>query len=150
MSDELINGNPIVRQFVYFSPIRTRGPHLIEVSQYSLTEAAYRFWQRYEEQRIRTGSILDPLPEPIEGNLSNADNPEEVALGYFGASSLTRQRIKTDPVALDADRILLYESIFLREGDCHLSWTGSEYDPEADRWRASKLAGAGRYLRSIC
>jgi hypothetical protein len=135
MSDELINGNPIVRQFVYFSPLRTRGPHLVEVSQYSLTAEAYRFWQRYEEQRIRTGSILDPLPEPIEGNVANADNPNEVALGYFGASSLVRQRIRTDPFALDPDRILLYESIFLREGDCEQSWPGSEYDPgKPDQW----------------
>lgn len=135
LSDELINGNAIRRQFVYFSPIRSRGLHLIEVNQYSLTEQAYRFWQRYEEQRIRTGSILDPLPEPIEGNVSNADDPSESVLGYFGASSVVRKRVKLEPLALDPDRALLYESIYFKEGDCRRAWPGAEYDPgKPDNW----------------
>jgi hypothetical protein len=135
-SDELVNGNTIRRQFVYFSPIRMRGPHLIEVSQYSLTKEAYRFWERYEEQRIRTGSILDPLPEPIEGNVYNVNEQNDVAIGYFGASSVYRKRITTDPFAIDGDRVLYYEQLFMREGDCRMAWPGSEYDAgRVDEWQ---------------
>jgi hypothetical protein len=134
-SDELVNGNRI-RQPVYISPIRMRGMHLVEVSQYSLTREAYRFWERYEEQRIRTGSILDPLPEPIEGNVYNVNDQNDIALGYFGASSVYRKRITTDPFAIDGDRVLYYEQLFMREGDCRVAWPGSEYDAgRVDEWK---------------
>ena len=134
-SDELVNGYRI-RQPVFISPIRMRGMHLVEVSQYSLTKEAYRFWERYEEQRIRTGSILDPLPEPIEGNVYNVNEQNDVALGYFGASSVYRKRITTDPFAIDGDRVLYYEQLFMREGDCRMAWPGSEYDAgRVDEWQ---------------
>jgi hypothetical protein len=135
LSDEQINGNTIRRQFVYFSPIRMRGPHLIEVSQFSLTKEAYRFWERYEEQRIRTGSILDPLPEPIEGNVFSVRDPNEVALGYFSASSVTTKRIKTEFFAVPLERVLLFEFMFTRPGHCEDAWPGSEYDPfKGETW----------------
>jgi hypothetical protein len=109
--------------------------HLVEVSQYSLTREAYRFWERYEEQRIRTGSILDPLPEPIEGNVYNVNDQNDIALGYFSASSVTTKRIKTDFFAVPLERVLLFEYLFTREGHCETSWPGSEYNPfKGDSW----------------
>jgi Domain of unknown function (DUF4249) len=69
LSDVNVNGNAIRRLPVFFSPVYAIGKHLIEVSQYSFTREAYQFWKLYQEQSTRTGSIFDPLPAPIQGNV---------------------------------------------------------------------------------
>ena len=92
LSDEAINGNPVKNQLVGNSHIYWFGFHYIEISQLSLTQQAYQFWQSYLTQQARTGSILDPLPASIRGNVYNAANPADFALGYFSASSATHKR----------------------------------------------------------
>jgi hypothetical protein len=128
LSDELINGNQITKRYVLFTPLFTYGPHLIEVSQYSLTRQAYQFWQLYEEQRTRTGSILDPLPAPVEGNVLSRQDGAEAALGYFGASAVVTVRLKTNSNELDFNYVRQFDLIYRREGDCRLVWPGAEWD----------------------
>jgi hypothetical protein len=128
LSDELINGNQITKRYVLFSPLVTYGPHLIEVSQYSLTRQAYQFWQLYEEQRSRTGSVLDPLPAPVEGNVLSQQEGAEAALGYFGASAMVTVRLKTNSNELDFNYVRLIDQIYRREGDCRTAWPGTEWD----------------------
>jgi hypothetical protein len=92
-SDANINGNRIQNRFALFSPFYIRGKQYVEVSQYSLTREAYQFWKLLDEQQTRTGSLFDPQPAPIEGNIYNAENNHELALGYFGASAISRKRL---------------------------------------------------------
>lgn len=99
-SDQAINGNKISHQLMGYSYIYAFGKHYVDVSQLSLTREAYQFWQRYNEQQTRTGSILDPLPASIKGNVYNESNADEFALGYFSASSLTRNRIVLVPFGI--------------------------------------------------
>jgi Domain of unknown function (DUF4249) len=96
-SDDNINGKQIARRNVLFSPMYGSGFHFIEVAQYAMSREAYQFWQLYNEQLSRTGSILDPLPAPIKGNISNAANPDDIALGYFQASGIARRKLKITP-----------------------------------------------------
>ncbi len=112
-SDANINGNFISNIPVYYSPIAALGAHLIEVSQYSLSKAEYTFWNLYEEQRLRTGTIFDPQPAAIEGNLINEADPSDIALGYFGVSAVSR--LKT---LIPFDNSLKFSKLFLRQGDC--------------------------------
>lgn len=90
--DRRVEGKSIKRQEIYFSPLYTVGPQYLEVAQYSLTLEAYQFWKLFNEQRNRTGSIFDPIPSPVQGNVSNPDDPNDIALGFFGASSVSRKR----------------------------------------------------------
>lgn len=101
LSDALINGKKISRNYVYFSPLYTTGSHSVEVAQYSLTKEAYQFMKKYQEQQTRTGSLFDPLPAPLEGNVYNEANPNQLALGYFGAMGLYRKRILFNPEDTD-------------------------------------------------
>ncbi|MBC7920072.1 MAG: DUF4249 domain-containing protein [Ferruginibacter sp.] len=126
LSDALVNGNRITRQPVFFSPIYTRGPHLVEVSQLSLTREAYQFWKLYQEQQTRVGSILDPLPAPIVGNIANADNPNELALGYFAASAVARRRFAIyDPNPRNINKIYATTEYLIRPGLCFQAFPGS-------------------------
>jgi hypothetical protein len=131
-SDANINGNRIQGRFALFSPFYLRGKQYVEVSQYSLTREAYQFWKLLDEQQTRTGSLFDPQPAPLEGNMYNAEDVNELALGYFGASAISRKRliIAGDTVTMFPD----YEKAFIPFGprDCRFAFpNASFYSPES-------------------
>jgi hypothetical protein len=95
-SDEAINGNPIRGRQIVQVPIYTIGPQLAEIQQYGITQTNYQFWKLYQQQNARTGSIFDPLPAPVTGNLLNTNDPADIARGYFAVTSITRRRIRVD------------------------------------------------------
>lgn len=99
-ADTYINGKEIKKRLVHFSPIDIKAPlarHYIEVKQMAISEEAYLFWQQYEEQRTRTGSIFDPLPSTIIGNVVNEKDDTDFALGFFGVSGVNTRRLLVDP-----------------------------------------------------
>jgi hypothetical protein len=128
-SDANINGNRIQERFALFSPFYVRGKQYVEVSQYSLTREAYQFWKLLDEQQTRTGSLFDPQPAPIEGNIYNVENTNELALGYFGASAVSRRRliIAGDTVTMFPD----YQKAFVPLGpaDCRFSFPNASFFP---------------------
>jgi len=65
----------------------------INVRQYSLTAKAYDFWRKLELANEHTGSLFDPPPTPVTGNMQNVDNPYEPVLGYFQVSGVSEKRI---------------------------------------------------------
>jgi hypothetical protein len=47
------------------------------------------------------GSIFDPLPSDLKGNIQCTSNPEEGVVGYLTASSLNQKRIFITPTEAD-------------------------------------------------
>ena len=128
LSDQLLNGKPIVHHLVYRSPIYWFGKHYIGVKQLSLSRDAYIFWQKVDEQIARTGSIFDPLPASLEGNIYNVNHPNELALGYFGASAVSYKRIVIVPMYLKEHLLRGIAGIFIEQGDCSVLYTDAVYD----------------------
>lgn len=126
-SDALVNGSVVPKRPVYFSPFYVLGRHLVEVQQYSISRQTHQFWNRYNQQRQRTGTIFDPLPASLFGNVVNIKNPEDIALGYFEVSGVSKKRI--EPVAdTQGDIALLYESVlYVPDGDCMSNFPFSSY-----------------------
>lgn len=118
--DRFRDGAPLRRQKLLFSPVYTFGGNLFEVRQYSLSRAAYQFWQRFQEQQTRTGSILDPIPATIDGNMISSENPNKRALGYFSVSAVRvqRQQIYPDSVGATYNDIYREEIPYIGEGGC--------------------------------
>jgi hypothetical protein len=114
-NDVAVNGNTITKVPVFFSPIRALGAHLIEVSQFSLSKEAYGFWNLYEEQRKRVGSIFDPQAAPIEGNLININDPSDLGLGYFTVSAVSKRKF-----AIPVENQLNTSKELIAKGDCRL------------------------------
>ncbi|GAB4034948.1 DUF4249 domain-containing protein [Spirosoma gilvum] len=119
LSDALINGNRISHRAVFNSPVYAIGRQYVEVRQYSLTRPAYQYWKLYEEQRSRTGSLFDPQPASIEGNMHQQADTTVLALGYFGASSVSTKRlvIPGDTIQYDTFLNRLNKS-FIPPGHC--------------------------------
>ncbi|CAN5465520.1 hypothetical protein BH09BAC4_BH09BAC4_12300 [soil metagenome] len=134
-SDEAINGNPIRARKVLQIPVYAIGPQLIEIQQYGITQANYQFWKLYQQQNARTGSIFDPLPAPVTGNVVNASDPTDVARGYFAVTSVTRKRIRQQNYnAPFYEALTSYLSRpILPPGDCRDPY-GQVPIPEPDGW----------------
>ncbi len=95
-SDDAINGNPIRNRAVFQLPVYAAWPQWVEVQQYGMTLRNYQFWKLYQQQGTRTGSIFDPLPAPVVGNVTNTDDPADRARGYFAVTSVARLRVRND------------------------------------------------------
>lgn len=93
LRDALINGNRIAGRLVLTSPLVGLGAQYVEARQYSLSREAYQYWVRYEQQLSRSGTLFDAQPASIEGNVYVAGDSTRLALGYFGASAVSRRRI---------------------------------------------------------
>lgn len=130
LSDVLVNGNTISRKPVFSSPIYYVGRHYIEISQYSLSKAAYQFWTKFEEQRKRSGSLFDPLPASIEGNVHQKEDPTVLALGFFGSSAVSEQRLIIPGDTLNLARLeIKYDNIFIKEGNCQRVYRQGQLSP---------------------
>jgi hypothetical protein len=65
----------------------------IIVHQQAITEEAYQYWLQLQQTTESLGSLFDPMPSEINGNIYNASNPSEPVLGYFSAGSTEEHRI---------------------------------------------------------
>lgn len=127
LSDQFINGQEII-QPVFYSPLYWYGKHFIEIKQYSLDQDTYLFWQQYLQQTNRTGSILDPLPASLTGNIYNQSDSSNVALGYFGASAAITQKLIIVPFFLQQYYLESIAGEYIPKGDCSLSIPNSLAD----------------------
>ncbi len=63
------------------------------IKQYSLSESAYEFWKILKENNQDEEGLFAKQPSVIKSNISNDDHPDEIALGYFGVSSVVTYRL---------------------------------------------------------
>jgi Domain of unknown function (DUF4249) len=68
-------------------------PGFINGSQYALTDSAYDFLSMMKSNSEQLGSIFDPLPGQVTGNIHSLSNPAEPVIGYVSAGTLQQQRI---------------------------------------------------------
>ncbi|MBS9523635.1 DUF4249 family protein [Litoribacter alkaliphilus] len=63
----------------------------LDLNVYAVTEPAAAYLKRISDQQTSTGSIFDPMPFKITGNLKNLTNPEEEILGNFFTANSSRK-----------------------------------------------------------
>ncbi|GAA4400949.1 DUF4249 domain-containing protein [Nibrella viscosa] len=65
----------------------------ILVRQYALSRDAYAFWEQLAKMTQNIGSLFDPQPFLLTGNMHCITNPSEPVLGYFSVGSVETRRI---------------------------------------------------------
>ncbi|MEO6317064.1 MAG: DUF4249 domain-containing protein [Chitinophagaceae bacterium] len=113
LSDAAINGNRITNQQVGYCYIFTYSNPYVEIGQISLTREAYQFWEAYQAQQTRAGGILDPLPAAIKGNVHNAADVNDFALGYFSAAAVTHKKVILVPYSITDYLLKISSSEFI-------------------------------------
>jgi len=65
----------------------------ILVKQRAMTRPEYDYWDQLKKNTENIGTLFDPLPSQLTGNVRCLSNEDEPALGFIGAHSVTERRI---------------------------------------------------------
>ncbi|GAB3256453.1 hypothetical protein GCM10027347_18270 [Larkinella harenae] len=95
-SDQAINGNRISRRPILRAPFTSYQTYYVEIEQQSLTKEAYEYLSTLKDIVQNTGGLFDAAPATLIGNINRIGDPNELVLGYFGASSMTVRPLYID------------------------------------------------------
>ncbi|WBO84381.1 DUF4249 domain-containing protein [Hymenobacter yonginensis] len=68
----------------------------ILVKQYAQTPQEYQYWEQLQKNTENIGTLFDPLPSQLTGNVKCLNDGQELALGYVGAHGISEQRLFID------------------------------------------------------
>ena len=85
--DRLVDGNKIKDWDIVYE---LQPDDTVEVWQMSISERAYHFWSLLFAQITKFGGPFDTPPAPIEGNVYNENDENEMVLGFFGVSKVEK------------------------------------------------------------
>ncbi len=94
LTNDVIYAMPVA--FIDSGSIKMSVKYSILVRQYSITEDAYNFLKKMKKNTEQTGSIFDPQPSELKGNIHSTTNPNEQVIGFLSISSVSQQRIFID------------------------------------------------------
>jgi len=63
------------------------------VRQVTQTQGEYDYWERLRKSTENLGTVNDPLPSRVTGNMHALADPAEPVLGYVGVHSVTEKRL---------------------------------------------------------
>jgi hypothetical protein len=63
------------------------------IRQYALSNAAFIYWDKIRINSNTKGGLYEKQPLAVKGNLRNVTHPDEIVLGFFGASTVASRRI---------------------------------------------------------
>ena len=63
------------------------------VKQATLSKPAYEYLLLMKKNTASLGTIFDPQPSELRGNISNIADPSEIVIGYVIASTISEKRI---------------------------------------------------------
>lgn len=72
---------------------RLKVKYSVNVKQYALSEESYNYWSELQKATESLGTLFDPQPSIVQGNIYNINDDRELVLGYFDASSVREERI---------------------------------------------------------
>ena len=67
------------------------------VKQYGLTQDAFEYWTSLAKTTEGTGSLFDPLPSQVTGNIKCTTDNQELVFGYFSAAVEMKKRVFFTP-----------------------------------------------------
>jgi hypothetical protein len=65
----------------------------IQIRQYALDKEGYQFMEQMKKNTESLGTIFDPLPSALKGNIRSLSNPGEIVIGYVNATTVQQKRI---------------------------------------------------------
>lgn len=127
-TDDDFNGlsTKVTAMFIPDDGLRFITTFRMDLRQLTISAGAYRFLRLVKQQTELSGSVFDPPPANIRGNMISLDDPDEVVLGYFMVAGETNERMYIHGADLD-----YRQPLSLIADDCRVV-VGAEQDPPAD------------------
>lgn len=106
LSQDIIYQYPILALPAGSEELRIK--YSILVKQYGLTREAYQYWETLKKNTESIGTLFDPLPTQLTGNIHSITTPDELVIGYVGASAVQEKRIFVTKEELPLDWLTYY------------------------------------------
>lgn len=90
-SDDIVSGFPVVTISKGSEKLDVR--YSILVSQYAISKEAYEFYEVMKKNTEQMGSVFDPQPSLIRGNIISVTDPKETVVGFVDCSIVSSSRI---------------------------------------------------------
>ncbi len=91
LSQNVVRNFPLVKMEQRSEKIRFK--YSILVKQFGLTNEAYEYWFQLQKNTESLGTLFDPQPSLLTGNITCLSDPSIPVIGYFIAGSPSEQRI---------------------------------------------------------
>lgn len=127
LSDDLFDGLATEQPAIHIPDdgIRFKSRYKLQLNQYAITEDAFRFLKLARQQLDLTGSVFDPPPANLRGNMINLNQPDQPVLGYFIAAD-----VSSKIVYINKDDIpLAFRSVSARIPDDCRNYCGRLFEP---------------------
>jgi hypothetical protein len=95
LSADVIKDLPLFRVPVSTNKLFIK--YSVQVKQYGLSRQAFEYWTSLAKTTQGTGSLFDPQPSQVTGNIQNTKNAKDLVFGYFSASTEERKRLTITP-----------------------------------------------------
>ena len=82
--------------FIPSSSGRFRHKYSMLVRQYALSQEEFDYWEAVKKNTENIGTLFDPLPSQVQGNVHCLSHPDEPVLGFVGATSVVEERLFID------------------------------------------------------
>ncbi|TXK48604.1 DUF4249 domain-containing protein [Pontibacter qinzhouensis] len=73
--------------------VRLRSRYSMLVRQYALTKEEFEYYDILKRNTENLGTLFDPLPSQLTGNIKSLSDPTEIVIGYIGAHSVQEMRL---------------------------------------------------------
>ncbi|MCK8493027.1 DUF4249 domain-containing protein [Spirosoma sp. RP8] len=91
LSQDVISQRPLT--FITGTSLKLGLRYSIQVKQYALTQDAYNYYDQLARITQNVGSIFDPQPSQITGNIRSTTNTSELVMGFFRVGTVQTRRI---------------------------------------------------------
>lgn len=91
LSEDRVSYQPI--QKLTHPDERVSFKYSILVRQYGLPEEAWQFWNTLRKNTELTGTLFDPQPSLLPGNITCISDPSEKVIGFITAGEIAEKRI---------------------------------------------------------
>ncbi len=91
LSQNLIYEQPVV--FIPAGSQKLSVRYSVLVKQYNISGEAFDYWKNLQALTDLTGSIFDPLPSQVTGNIHNMTNSNQPVMGYISACKAQEKRL---------------------------------------------------------
>ena len=79
--------------FISNTSDRLKQKYSMLISQYSLSEDEFNYWDKLQNVTEQVGGLYDITPATIPSNIWCNEDPADLVLGYFSVSAVTSKRI---------------------------------------------------------
>lgn len=110
LANDVIYGMPLV--FIPDNSWKLGVRYSINVKQKALSKAAFEYLEKMKKNSEQLGSIFDPQPSSITGNMYCSDDPDEMVIGYLYATNVEEKRIFISRGQVSGWKYRLYCEIF--------------------------------------